>query len=189
MTINQHNCDCNGLFTDRSDCNPFRTNMVLKTKYLGLANKALTVAEALDVYVTVLTEKITSGENTLVCLVNETLSILHKMNTLFPCIYAVNKCDNQIMRTWNWSANDGQPLPTGLFLLTPESHCGLGPVRIDCCPANFFNVEGGDEIPYDFSTAESICDIKLNQRYIDLWCCTAQHLRSIAAFIQEYYCC
>ena len=185
MTINEHNCDCNGLFTDRSKCNPFKNNIVLKTKYLGLANKALTVAEALDIYVTALTERLTLGELTLACLVNETESILNKMNTLFPCIYVVDKCNNTIIKNWKWGGVEEYVFPTGLFLLTPESHCGLGPVRIDCCPLNLYE---SDEEAYNFSSPSSICEINLTQHYIDIWCCAAQHLRTIAAFIQEYYC-
>ena len=187
-----NNCDkYNGLFTDRSKCNSFNSNIVIKTKYLGLASQALTVAEAIDNYIIELTDKFANGETTLVLLVNETQSILCKMNKLFPCIHVRNKCTNEIIKDWKWSdtlTSGEDTLPTGLFLLTPETPCGLGPIRINCCPANFYNLDiDGNPVPFDYSTPTGICEIELTQHYIDLWCCTAQHLRSIKAFILEYF--
>lgn len=173
---------CNGIFTDRSCCNPFKNNSVFKGKYTSIANQSLSIAEAIDVYVNELTEQFVALSNSEspnlleANLVSETKSILNKMNNIFPCInlrYVMNGTP-----VTNWFSDFTQTNATGLYLLTPESPCGLGSIKIHCCKVN---------VSQNF-TEELLPSVQLTQNYIDMWCCIAQQLRAIATFIQDYFC-
>ena len=164
---------CNGLYSNPSNCNNFKSNYGHITKYLSLAKKALTVAEAIDIYVQQLNEKMLLGEDDLSCLVNETKSIISKMNTLYPCIHLRT---TKKARPVKWDNDFRKKLATGLYLLTPQIPCGLGVVKLECCL--FILCENYCDI----------CEIKLTNEYIEKWCCIAQHLRTIAKYLNEYFC-